>query len=91
MRRNRLRFECCLSAAWVESDLETGETMRPSDAGRTVETFPTRVDCGVVVIALPCLAASHDLNSAVATGDAAHDRDAVRSRHANTAESHEQP
>jgi nitrite reductase (NADH) small subunit len=48
-------------------NLETGETMRPSDAGRCVETFPTRVDSGVVVVELPCRAESDDFNANDAT------------------------
>lgn len=42
----------CPLHAWKIS-LETGETVRPTDVVSCVETFPTRVDNGVVLVQLP--------------------------------------
>lgn len=42
----------CPLHAWKVS-LDSGEVVRPTGTGRCVDTFPTRVEDGVIAVALP--------------------------------------
>ena len=42
----------CPLHAW-KIDLESGEVQRPGDSGRCIETYPARVENGIIVVRVP--------------------------------------
>jgi nitrite reductase (NADH) small subunit len=49
----------CPLHAW-KTNLDTGVVQRPATAGACVSTYPTRVEAGIVLVALPVAATASD-------------------------------